>query len=70
MFPLKFLNVQIKLFFENIQGNKNLFKVQDKKDTRTASVNLIQMFLWLAGNMFLKSVGEPVLSFGLWGSLF
>ena len=45
MFPLKFLNVQIKLFFENIQGNKNLFKVQDKKDKRTASVNVIQMFL-------------------------
>ena len=35
IFPLSFLKVWIKLLFER---NKNLSKVPDKKDTRTASV--------------------------------
>ena len=31
--------------FENTLGDKNMFNVDDQEDTRTASVNVIQMFL-------------------------
>ena len=34
-----------KFFFENTPENKNLPKVLDKKDTRTASVNVIRVSL-------------------------
>ena len=42
-----------------------MFKVDNKKDTREASINAIQVSLWLAYNIFLKSMiesGEPVVS--------
>ena len=45
IFPLKFLNVSIKLLFDNIPGNQNLSKVHSKKDTRTVSVNAIKVSL-------------------------
>ena len=46
--------------FENTLGDKNMFNVDDQEDTRTASVNVIQMFLQLAGNLHLKSLTESV----------
>ena len=35
----------MKIAFENTLGNKNMFKVGDKKDSRTASVNIIRVSL-------------------------
>ena len=41
---------------------KNMFKEGNKKDTRTASVNVIRVSLYLAWNIPFKSLMKPVFS--------
>ena len=50
LFPLKLLNVE----------TKTLSNVSNKKDTKTDSVNAVQVSLSLARNMFLKYVTKSV----------
>lgn len=47
---------------ENTPRNKKIIKVGDKRHTRTASVNTIQVSSSLAWNMFLKPVKESLFS--------
>lgn len=48
----KILEPWNKVTFENTLGNKDLFKVNNKNDSRTVSVNTITESLYLARVMF------------------
>ena len=53
--------------YESTPANKNMFKVngkknKNKKHTGAISVNVVRVSLWLAWNIFFKSVTENVFS--------